>query len=354
MLNITELEIVKSWGKCDFDNPKVTICCTAYNQEKYIAQCLDGFIIQKTNFPFEIIVHDDASNDRTADIIREYEEKYPNIIKPIYQIENQYSKKDGSLNKAIDSKIKGKYVALCEGDDYWCDRNKLQKQFELMENNPNCSMCLHNTWRHDLSLKNKDTKFAQWNKIYRLTEKDIFFGWKVHTSSYFMRRCMYVLPNLKKRYWFGDYVRLTWAFYCGDVFFLPETMSVYNMGNLQGVTKMNHTLSIKKRLQKIQDRIDYLNEFNELTDNKYLRITNERINEINFQITLEKMKEILCNSNNRYEIIDAVKMVNSHSYYHLYLKDMKFIQRCKNKFKFEGYSIYPIWKFIWDRYLLRR
>ena len=113
--------------------PLVTIRCITYNHEPYIRQCLEGFVMQKTNFPFEAIVHDDASTDGTAAIIREYAEKYPDIIKPIYETENQYSKHDGSLRKVMDAHMRGKYIAICEGDDYWIDPLKLQKQFDFLE-----------------------------------------------------------------------------------------------------------------------------------------------------------------------------------------------------------------------------
>lgn len=111
----------------------VTIRCLAYNQEPYIRQCLEGFVMQKTNFRFEAVVHDDASTDGTAAIIREYAEKYPDIIKPIYETVNQYSKRDGSLCRIMDKHTHGKYVAYCEGDDYWIDPLKLQKQVDFME-----------------------------------------------------------------------------------------------------------------------------------------------------------------------------------------------------------------------------
>ena len=98
----------------------VAIKCLAYNHEPYIRECLEGFVMQQTNFRFVAIVHDDASTDKTADIIREYETKYPEIIKPIYETENQYSKHDGSLGRIMDAAIdatRAKYIALCEGDD---------------------------------------------------------------------------------------------------------------------------------------------------------------------------------------------------------------------------------------------
>ena len=118
----------------------VTIQCLTYNHESYIRQCLDGFVMQKTNFNFEAIVHDDASTDGTALIIKEYAEKYPDIIKPIYETENQYSKKDGSLNRIMMEHTLGKYVAICEGDDYWIDSEKLQKQVDYMEKHPECGL----------------------------------------------------------------------------------------------------------------------------------------------------------------------------------------------------------------------
>lgn len=111
----------------------VTIRCVAYNHEPYIRECLEGFVMQKTNFRFEAIVHDDASTDGTANIIREYAEKYPDIIKPIFETENQYSKRDGSLRRIMNSHMKGKYIAMCEGDDYWIDPYKLQKQVDYLE-----------------------------------------------------------------------------------------------------------------------------------------------------------------------------------------------------------------------------
>lgn len=118
------------------ENIVVTIRCLVYNHEQYLQDCLEGFVRQKTNFPFEAIVHDDASTDGSAAIIREYAKKYPDIIKPVIERENQYSKHDGSLRKIMDSYTRGKYVAYCEGDDYWIDPLKLQKQVNFLESHP--------------------------------------------------------------------------------------------------------------------------------------------------------------------------------------------------------------------------
>lgn len=123
------------------DKIMVSIQCLVYNHEPYLRQCLEGFVIQKTNFKFEAIVHDDCSTDNSAAIIREYAEKYPDIIKPIYESENQYSKHDGSLGRIMDSACKGEYIAFCEGDDFWTDILKLQKQFDALEEYPQATMC---------------------------------------------------------------------------------------------------------------------------------------------------------------------------------------------------------------------
>lgn len=122
--------------------PLVSICCITYNHEKYIRDAIESFLMQETDFPFEIIIHDDASTDRTADIIRGYEKKYPEIIKPIYQTENQYSK-GVKVTLLAYNKSKGKYIALCEGDDYWADPLKLQKQIIEMEKHPECHISFH-------------------------------------------------------------------------------------------------------------------------------------------------------------------------------------------------------------------
>lgn len=121
----------------------VSVACITYNHAPYIRQCLEGFLMQKTNFPIEIIVHDDASTDGTDDIIREYALKYPELFKVILQEENQYSKGEDVLSLVFERSA-GKYIAFCEGDDYWTDPLKLQKQVDFLENNPDYVMCSHN------------------------------------------------------------------------------------------------------------------------------------------------------------------------------------------------------------------
>ena len=128
-------------------NPLVSIVCITYNHERFIRDALDGFVMQKTNFPFEILINDDASTDKTADIIREYEAKYPNLFRCVYQTENQWGKKD-VCRDILYPMIRGQYVALCEGDDYWTDPLKLQKQVDFMESHPDFYICFHPVIMH--------------------------------------------------------------------------------------------------------------------------------------------------------------------------------------------------------------
>lgn len=123
------------------DKPVVSICCITYNQAKYISDCINGFLMQQTDFPIEIIIHDDCSSDETTHIIRQYAKKHPDLIFPIYETENQFSKGvRGMFAKYCIPRARGKYVAYCEGDDYWTDPHKLQKQVDILEAHPEVTM----------------------------------------------------------------------------------------------------------------------------------------------------------------------------------------------------------------------
>ena len=126
--------------------PLVSIDCITYNHKQYIRDAIEGFLMQITNFPVEILIHDDASTDGTVEIIREYEKQYPWLIKPVYQTENQYSKHNSfiSISKIQYGRALGKYIAFCEGDDYWTDHYKLQKQVDFLESNVWVDNCLIN------------------------------------------------------------------------------------------------------------------------------------------------------------------------------------------------------------------
>ena len=123
---------------------KVSIICYTYNHIKFVRDTLDGFLMQKTTFPYQIIIHDDESTDGTIEVLQEYEKKYKDRLTVIYEEKNQCGKDPMAVHKYLHSLVVGKYTALCEGDDCWTYEYKLQKQYELMEEKPNISMCIHN------------------------------------------------------------------------------------------------------------------------------------------------------------------------------------------------------------------
>lgn len=139
----SEQEIMRAWSSPE--KIVVSIVCTAYNHENYIEDAIKGFLMQETNFAFEVIIHDDASTDGTVQIIKSYEEKYPLLIKPIYQRINQFSQNKKPFNISTKKAI-GKYVALCEGDDYWTDSNKIQLQCDFLNRNEEYSCCYHDAF----------------------------------------------------------------------------------------------------------------------------------------------------------------------------------------------------------------
>lgn len=234
MLNKTQEEITAKWKSMDTDHPLVSIRCLAFNQEKYIAQTLDGFLMQETDFPFEIIVHDDASRDKTADIIREYQKKYPLIVKPILQVENQYSKRDGSLTRASTETLKGKYVAECEGDDYWIDPQKLQRQVDFLEKHPDYALSTENA-----NVLYTDSSAVQPFSIEQEHDVELdalLIRRRFPTASVVYPR-EYLLDLLKSDCPIFD--TSMWAFFAtkGKVHFNPTISSVYRRGS--GITESN-------------------------------------------------------------------------------------------------------------------
>lgn len=210
----------------------VSIRCLAYNHEPYIRECLEGFVMQQTNFRFEAIVHDDASTDGTADIIREYAEKYPDIIKPIFETENQYSKHDGSLGRIMRVACTGKYIAMCEGDDYWTDPLKLQKQVDFMEEHEDYSLCCHR-----YRIFNEFTKewepdyvaglFEENPEGFSFTSNDNLHCWITKTMTMMYRKS--ALPeNYQKGYRYCRDVHMNYhLLQNGPGYCMPDDMAVY-------------------------------------------------------------------------------------------------------------------------------
>ena len=215
---------------------KVSVLCATFNHEEYLRQTLDSFIAQKTDFLFEVLVNDDASTDSTADILREYAERYPEIIRPFYQKENLYSRRMNVYDLVFFPATRGEYIALCEGDDYWNDPEKLQRQADWLDIHPEYSACVHNSIGK-FSDQPDRVLFAQDG------DRDIPFEQVIngmshayHTSSILARREFILNPpdyrNVAyEKGYFTDYaigVRLCLE---GKARFLDRCMSVYRIGS---------------------------------------------------------------------------------------------------------------------------
>ena len=212
--------------------PLVAIHCLVYNHEPYLRDCFEGFVMQQTNFPFVAIVHDDVSTDASAAIIREYEAKYPHIFKPIYETENQYRKPDGSLvrimNDAIDA-TGAKYVAMCEGDDYWIDPLKLQKQVDFMEANPEVGLCYTDYNRLEDETNQLVESLFEKQKAYRSTSYEEFLlkpgylapmTWMYRSSlKYFITTAQVVSD--------GTYAYMLEFLHNSKVAYIPEVTATY-------------------------------------------------------------------------------------------------------------------------------
>ena len=218
-------------------NVKLSVCCISFNQKEFIIKSLDGILAQKTDFRFEIIIHDDASTDGTKEIIESFQEKYPDIIFPYYQKENQYSKGvRGFMAKYNYPRCRGKYIALCEGDDYWTDPYKLQKQVDFLEANSEYSLVFHKTKAiqkgqlvEDNVIENRFDKVLDKSNI--LTTDLLRIGNFIHTCSVVFRRDKLLIPKEMNFSPVGDYILFISLSQQGKIKRLEEEMAVYRKGS---------------------------------------------------------------------------------------------------------------------------
>ena len=249
---------------------KVSIICNTYNHEKYVRTALDSFLMQKTSFKYEILVHDDASTDGTAGIIREYQQKYPDIIKPIFQQENQYSKQI-KINYAYQyPRAAGKYIAICEGDDFWTDENKLQKQFDILEQHDEIDMCAHAAQciNAETGEPGRLVRPKKHNAILRTGEVITGGGDYLATNSLFFRTSLFDNPPEYVKLSVLDYLLQIYGSCRGGIYYLDEIMSVYRINVKDSWTVMMRTHTDKKIAFK-QKLIGYFKDFDRETGHKY-------------------------------------------------------------------------------------
>lgn len=245
-------------------NIMVSVSMITYNHEKFIAEAIEGVVMQKTDFPFELVIGEDCSTDQTRSICIAYQKKYPDIIRLRLPETNQ-----GMMLNWINniSSGKGKYIALCDGDDYWSDPYKLQKQFDFMEANPDYALCSHAT--HTLMCGVLDEN-VDIEKDTLTTEDLIKKDWALLTASLFFRKDAHKTPDWYYTVKNGDYALQLIVSLSGKIKFLPEYMAVYR----QHLGGMSSTL---KPLNQTAWMIYLLDEFNKYTHQKFRKIIIERI-----------------------------------------------------------------------------
>lgn len=320
----------------------VSISCATYNHERFIKKALNSFLMQKTTFKFEILIHDDASTDNTANIIREYEKKYPDIIKPIYQTENQYSRGIKISQTFNYSRAKGKYIAICEGDDFWTDENKLQKQVDFLEKHLDYSMYCHSAYHVDtedniINIKGPFFKKGRLSPQNAIVEDN---GWIATASILFRKEILNDTPNFFNEVFVGDYPLRLNCFSKGKVYFDNSIMSAYRISIGNKINKDSYVSKMKadpnKRNFERNSINVFLKKYDEYTNFKYHEYILKAVslNKLIIDIEFKNIKEIKNNDyfkrkpfKYRYSVLCKIK------YPKLYLnikKVIRWIRKNKN------------------------
>lgn len=251
-------------------NILVSICCITFNHSKYIKECIEGFLSQNCDFEYEIIINDDCSTDGTVEILKEYANLYPERIRPIFHDENQWSK---GIRKILDTfvypKASGKYIALCEGDDYWTDPYKLQKQVDWLERHPNYSMCFHD------ELRLSGETFLPYQPRYcndrDASTEDIIEkgGLFIPTASIMYRSCFLPLPRVVVSQHIGDYPLQIYLASVGKVRYMHAPMCVYRIGSNGSWSSRTQNSSREAFEDTCAKELKLLKELDEFTNKRY-------------------------------------------------------------------------------------
>lgn len=275
--------VIEDWSKLT-EEPLVSVRCNTFNHADYIADAIEGILMQKTNFPFEVLIHDDASTDGTAEIIRRYQAENPDLIRAVLQTENQYSqgKKSSRLMAYLS---RGKYIAYCEGDDYWTDALKLQKQLDFLITNPDFSMCAHDVnivdETKDLIIKSSEKNLNRFNNLHVYNFDDLARGSFIHTCSMVIRKDVISnIPEWINQVYGGDYTVQLLAASKGKVKYLNDVMASYRV--VQTGLTATTAYSIQKRDKQLLQNKLYLKHFGKAFKPYYYfkigRLTNTKSN----------------------------------------------------------------------------
>lgn len=250
--------------------PKVSVVCITYNHAAFLEDALESFVNQETDFPFEVIVHDDCSTDGTTDILRKYAEKYPDIIVPVYEEENCYSRGVKIVQPLFVNYANGKYIAVCEGDDYWCDNKKLQKQFDYMEANPECSLMMHNGYILDV-ISGRKKLLNPYPDTGKVSAREVIVEGKTMpptASMFFKRSDIIEMPEFFLNAGIGDRTRRMYLLNRGYVYYMIEPMCVYriNVSSSFGQLMKSDPVKRKAILDKM---IKFLDGYEDYSNGKF-------------------------------------------------------------------------------------
>ncbi len=285
---------------------KLSICCLTYNHKDFISRAIDSFLEQITNFDFEILINDDSSTDGTVDILKKYEEKFPDIIKVLYHDENQYSKGIFNPSGVFNfPRARGKYIALCEGDDYFIDKYKLQKQFDYMENNQNCSACIHSAKVENVSNDFVGKYIKPYKKSKILSQAEVIDKKNAYPTASLFFRTKYVkqLPDFYFSCFVGDIpLHIILAKY-GYFYYFDEAMSVYRVGHSVSWSKKQKEGDYEKKQEEYFENLKntYL-AFDKFSNYKFTTQVKSAIRRIRFltYVNMKKYSEILKKENKGY------------------------------------------------------
>lgn len=268
--------------------PLVSVFCNAYNQEQYIEKCLDGFLMQKTSFPFEVLITDDASTDHTPDIIQSYVKRRPDLFYAVLHGTNQFSKGINHNRTYLFPRSRGRYIAFCEGDDYWTDSHKLQRQYEAMEAHPSATWCVHASTNVDANTGKVLSTSRAFNKDCILQFKDT--GTKVQlaaTASFFVRREVYsayldAAPSQVLCH--GDFKMSRFFSLMGETIYLSDAMSAYRVLAANSInSSIFHSEDWRAILMRnTLNRVDYLKALDDWSGHSHSEEIKKQIDQMEY------------------------------------------------------------------------
>ena len=288
--------------KGDIKSPLVSICCVTYNHEKYIAEAIESFLMQETNFPFEILIADDCSPDETADIIRTYANKFPNIIKANLRIKNIGGKANFNSNL---KRAKSKYIALCEGDDYWTDKEKLQFQISKMKEHNDCQISFHpaKILRNRIVSDEVTARHLENDTVFDVKEIIKGDGGFCPTASIiFKKEVLENPPYFFKDAPVGDYFLQVLGSIDAGALYIDRTMSIYRIHPKSVWTSTARDYkALKLFISKMSKSLDEMNKY-------YNGQYNKEIEFIKSSITFRSLNKDFFHINERIDLYDTYKL----------------------------------------------